>query len=64
MNNFQVARRMARILGTTIARCEEMLRAGNDAGLSTVYMDACVRAYARPKRRRKAYALLREIGDA
>ena len=44
--NLDAAKVMARILGTTIARCEEMLRAGNAAGLSTVYMLACVRAYS------------------
>ena len=63
MKPLTVAQRMARILGTTVARCEEMLRAGNEAGISTAYMDACVRAYAHRKQRRKARALLRELGE-
>jgi hypothetical protein len=56
--NFDAAKRMARVLGTTISRCEQMLSAGNRAGLSTVYMLACVLAYAKPKSRRKAKTIL------
>jgi hypothetical protein len=56
--NTDAAKRMARVLGTTISRCEDMLSAGNAAGISTVYMLACVLAYANPKSRRKAKVIL------
>lgn len=58
MKPLSPAQSMARILGTTVHRCEEMLYYGNQAGLSTAYMVACVRAYAAPKKRRQAVKAL------
>lgn len=52
-DNFAAAKRMARLLGTTVSRCDEMLKAGNDAGLSTVYMLASIQAYQKRKTRSK-----------
>jgi hypothetical protein len=57
------AQRWARILGTTVRRCEEMIRAGNAAGLSTAYMDACVRTYRQRNKRRRAVMFLRSLGE-
>ena len=60
-NNTKAAKRMARILGTTVARCEEMLRAGNEAGLSTAYMEKSVEVYLPRNRRRRAVAALNKV---
>ena len=53
MTKLDYAKKIARCLGTTVERAEEMLTAGLRAGLSMAYMTGCCLEMVKPKRKRK-----------